>query len=82
MLAQLGTFATRLLEQHRKEVRPDTTVYAGELAFMIYRDGTQRVHAVADLEVPGAYADIALRAYVDGINCPPDPKLSPRTATR
>lgn len=83
MLAQLGAFATRLLEQHRKEVRPDTTIYDGALAFMIYRDGTQRVHAIADLEVPGAYSEIARRAFVDGINCPPDEtQLSPRTTTR
>jgi hypothetical protein len=83
MLAQLGTFATRQLERIRKEVTPDTTVYEGKFAFMVYRDGTQRVHAIADLEVPGAYADIARRAFADGINCPPDPSLTKaKLATR
>ena len=79
MLAELGTFATRLLERSRQEVTPDTTVYEGKLAFMIYRDGTQRVHAIADLDVPGALAEIARRAFADGINAPTE-KVSPKLA--
>ena len=80
MLEQLGTFATRLLERNREEVRPSTTVYAGEFATMTYRDGTQRVHNVADLDVPGAHDGIARRAFADGINAPTE--VSTKLAAR
>lgn len=83
MLAQLGTFATRLLERHRQEVTPDMTVYAGEIVTMNYRDGAQRVLSAAQLEEPGAYAAIARRAFTAGINCPPDPaSTKTKLATR